>query len=172
VQVTPELATPRAAKATWDQVWKCFAGLPLTYQVHARESFIVRDLGALGFRHRVIAQPDTGRCVNDETQDAKRSSRARKGELYDNGLIAFQPRAGNFAPFTSLTLASGSNAPKLFVRTADPSGTSGWQGVMPIDLRYSPTDERLYVVDSTARGLMRVTLDPVRPTVASVDTIQ
>ena len=172
VQVTPELAKPRAVNAKWDQVLKCFAGLPLTFQVHSRESFIVRDLGVLGFRHRVIAQADTKRCVIDGTQDPKRTGRARKGELFDNGLISFQPREGNFARFTVLTLASGSNTSKLFVRVADSTGTTGWQGVMPVDIRYSPTDQQLYIVDSTVRGLMRVSLDPVRPTVAAIDTIQ
>lgn len=172
VQVTTELTVPRAAKATWVQVSKCFAGLPLTYQVHARDSFIVRDLGALGFRHRVIAQPDTKLCVLDETQDPKRTSRARRGEIFDNGLISFKLRAGNFAPLTVLTLASASNTPKLFVRAADSTGATGWQGVMPIDLRYSSTDQHLYIVDSTVRGLMRVSLDPVRSSVAAIDTIQ
>jgi hypothetical protein len=172
VQVTPELVAPRAARATWEQVLKCFAGQPLTYQVHTRESFVVRDLGSLGFRHRVITEPDSGRCVIDETQDPKRTSRARRGELYNNGLIAFQPRAGNFAPLTVLTLAAGSNSPKLMVRAADSTGQSGWQGVMPIDLRYSPTDQRLYAVDSTVRGLMRISLNPVSGVVSAIDTIQ
>jgi hypothetical protein len=172
VQVTTELVQPRAVKATWEQVVKCFAGLPLTYQVHSRESFIVRDLGNIGFRHRVIAEADTGRCVLDETQDPKRTSRVRKGELYDNGLIAFQPRDGSFAPLTVLNIASGSNAPKLLLRAADSTGTTGWQGVMPVDLRFSPTDQRLYIVDSTVRGLMRISLDPVRSTVSAIDTIQ
>jgi|GEM_PF-7011064 len=172
VQVTPDLATPRAARATWEQVLKCFAGQPLTFQVHTRESFVVRDLGSLGFRHRVIAQADSGLCVVDETQDPKRSSRAPKGQLYDNGLIAFQPRAGSFAPLTVLTLAAASNSPKLLVRAADSSGTSGWQGVMPIDIRYSPTDQRLYAVDSTVRGLMRISLNPVAGGVNVADTIQ
>jgi hypothetical protein len=60
----------------------------------------------------------------------------------------------------------------MLVRVADSSGTTGWQGVMPVDIRYSPTDQQLYIVDSTVRGLMRVTLDPVRPSVAAIDTIQ
>lgn len=172
VQVTPELVMPRAARADWEQVLKCFAGQPLTYQVHTRESFVVRDLGSIGFQHRVITEPDTGRCVIDETQDPKRTSRARKGDVYDNGLIAFQPRAGNFAPLTVLTLAAASNSPKLLVRAADSTGQSGWQGVMPIDLRYSPTDQRLYAVDSTVRGLMRISLNPVTSTLIAADTIQ
>jgi hypothetical protein len=172
VQVTLDLLKPRAAPADWDDVVKCFAGLPLTFQVHARDSFIVRDLGVLGFRHRVIVHPDTKRCVIDGTQDPKRTGRARKGELFDNGLISFQPRDGEFAPFTVLTLQGLSHTPKLSVRVADPSGTTGWQGVMPVDLRYSPTDQQLYIVDSTVRGLMRVSLDPVRTTVSAIDTIQ
>jgi len=172
VQVTPDLATPRAARATWEQVLKCFAGQPLTFQVHTRESFVVRDLGTLGFRHRVITQADSGACVIDETQDATRTSRAPKGVPFNNGLIAFQPRAGNFAPLTVLTLAAASNSPKLLVRAADSTGTSGWQGVMPIDIRYSPTDQRLYAVDSTVRGLMRISLNPVSAGVSVADTIQ
>lgn len=172
VQVTPELAPPRAARATWEQVLKCFANQPLTFEVHTRESFVVRDLGTLGFRHRVITQADSGRCVIDETQDPKLSSRAPRGQLYDNGLIAFQPRAGNFAPLTVLTLAAASNAPKLLVRAADVTGNSGWQGVMPIDIRYSPIDQRLYAVDSTVRGLMRISLNPVSGGVNAGDTIQ
>jgi hypothetical protein len=172
VQVTLDLLKPRAASADWADVIQCFAGLPLTFQVHARESFIVRDLGVLGFRHRVIVHPDTKRCVIDGTQDPKRTGRARKGELFDNGLISFQPRTGDFAPFTVLTLQGLSHTPKLLVRVADPSGTTGLQGVMPVDLRYSPTDQQLYIVDSTVRGLMRVTLDPVHTTVSALDTIQ
>jgi hypothetical protein len=172
VQVTPSLALPRAANADWQAVLKCFAGQPLTYQVHSRGSFVVRDLGSLGFRHRVIAEPGSGHCANDPAQDPKVTGRARPGELYDNGLIAFQPRAGNFSPLTVLTLASGSNAQKLFVRAADATGSTGWQGVMPVDLRYSSTDQRLYVVDSTVRGLMRVSLNPVSAGVSAVDTIQ
>lgn len=173
VQVTPELVQPRAARATWEQVWKCFAGQPLTFQVHSRESFVVRDLGTLTFRHRVIADADTGRCVIDETQDPKRTSRAPKGVVFDNGLISFQPRAGNFAPLTVLTLVSGSRTPKLLVRAADTSSTSNFQGVMPVDIRYSPTDQRLYAVDSTVRGLMRISLNPVVGGLNSLqDTIQ
>jgi hypothetical protein len=43
---------------------------------------------------------------------------------------------------------------------------------MPIDLRYSPTDQRLYAVDSTVRGLMRISLNPVSSIVSAIDTIQ
>jgi DNA-binding beta-propeller fold protein YncE len=172
VQVTPELIAPRAVKADWEQVLKCFAGLPLTYQVRSRESFVVRDLADLGFRHRVIAQADTGLCVVDETQDPQRVGRVRKGERFDNGLIAFQPRDGSFAPLTVLNLGSISNAPKLILSVADSTGTTGWQGVMPIDMRYSPIDQQLYIVDPTVRGLLQVSLDPLRSVISADRTIQ
>ena len=46
--------------ASLKQVVACFAGLPLTYQVHARESFVVQSSGNLGFQHHVVRQPNTG----------------------------------------------------------------------------------------------------------------
>lgn len=172
LQITSELTRPRAARATWEQVLKCFGGLPLTYQVHATDSFIVSDLESAGFMHRVIAQGDSGHCVNDPSQDPRRTGRALRDAVFDNGFLAFRPKAGSFATQTVLQLLSSTSVPPLLLTAADPSGTSSWQGVMPVQLRYSPIDQHLYIVDITARGLMRVSLDPLSSSVSAADDIQ
>jgi hypothetical protein len=153
-------------------VEKCFAGLPPAYQIRVRNSFVVYNTEEGRFQHHVIADADSGRCKNDPARSMQPQGRARKGEKFDNGLIAFQPKDGNFARLAALRLLGGSNAPKLRLSAGDASGTTGWQGVMPVDLRYSPIDQRLYIVDITARGLMRLSLNPMTSTLSSTDTVQ
>lgn len=153
--------------ADWEDVRRCFAGQPLMYQVHSRGSFIVQSSGTLGFQHRVIEDPSTHHCQNDPAADARHVGRARPGEAFDNGLIAFKPSRGNFDPLVLLQLSSISNTPKLILNAADVGGTSLLRGVMPVDVRYNPGDQSLYVVDITLRGLLPVSLDPM-PTIQSV----
>jgi len=153
--------------ATWEDVQKCFANERLTYQVHARGTFVVQGSGTIGFQHRVIEDPSTRGCRNDPSGDEKRTGRARPGVVFDNGLISFQPRVGNFDPKTLLRLSSVSNTPKLVLNASDIGGTSLLRGVMPVDIHYNPGDRTLYVVDITVRGLLPVSLDPM-PSLQSI----
>jgi DNA-binding beta-propeller fold protein YncE len=170
--ISASLLAPRAAPADWELVAKCFAGLPLAYQVRVRNSFVVYDTERARFQHHVVADSESGRCRNDPAQSNQPTGRARKGRKFDNGLIAFQLKEGNYARLAALRLFGSSNAPKLRVSAGDFSGSTNWQGVMPVDLRYSPIDQRLYIVDITARGLMRLALNPMSSSLSSTETVQ
>ena len=158
--------------ATLKQVSACFAGMPLTFQVHVRDSFLVQSSGNLGFQHHVVRQPDTGRCRNDSSKDARLTGRARAGVRFDNGLIAFQPSAGTYDPSATLRLIGLSNTPKLLLNASDLGASGLVRGVMPVDLGYSAVTETLYTIDITVRGLIPLTFDPMLGTVSYEYTVQ
>lgn len=174
LQIEPNLVPldGRPSDVSWSQVQACFGAPFLTYQVHSGEAFIVTSAGRVGFQHRVIRNAnDRDRCQNDPTQPATRTSRAYPGMRFDNELIAFQLRAGPYDGKTLLRISSGNSAPKLFLNGAE-TGSGPVRGVMPVDLRYSPLDNRLYVLDITSRGLMPAPLDPMPYAVSISESIQ
>jgi hypothetical protein len=120
----------------------------------------VQSSGATTFVHRIVKNGADGHCELDPSQPATRSGRAYPGERFDNGVIAFQPSAGAYDPRAVLRLTSTSSTPKLFFNAGDVVSTI-LRGVMPVDLRYSAVDNRMYVLDVTTRGLMPVPLDPM-----------
>jgi hypothetical protein len=144
----------------WNLVRQCFDNMLLAYQVHTRESYVVLGAGDTSFQHRVIRNADSGRCQVDETQDARHSGRAYTGEQFDNGFISFKTKTGTADPGTLLRLTSASNTPKLLFDVGELS-TGEVRGVMPVDLKFSPIAQQLFVVDITARGLVVVPLSPM-----------
>ena len=167
----PEAGRP--AEVSWTQVQACFGAPYLTYRVHTGESFLVISDGRMGFQHRVIAKGDDhDRCQNDPAQPSTRTGRAYPGIRFDNELIAFQLRPGSYERQTALSIGNvGTSAAKLVLNGAE-TGSGPTRGVMPVDLRYSPLDNRLYVLDITTRGLMPTPLDPMPYVVPVNESIQ
>ena len=172
--IDPQAIPSRARRPnpTWDQVRDCFGGtgMELSFQVHARESFVVQN-GRIGFAHRILKNAGSGHCELDKSLPETRTGRAYPGKRFDNGLIAFQPSAGDYDPLAVLDLASTSNTPKMFFYASDVVSTR-LSGVMPIDIKYSAADNRMYVLDVTTRGLMPVPLDPMPQTLDLSYSIQ
>jgi hypothetical protein len=153
----------RRVAADWTLVSQCFDSL-LAYQVHTRDSYVVVGAGGTSFRHRVIKN-DAGRCVNDMSKDARLTARAYTATQFDNGFVSFKTKPGNPEANTLLRITSASNTPKLIFDAAEIS-TGELRGVMPVDLKYNPIDQQLYIVDITARGLIVVPLAPMPRAVA------
>lgn len=149
----------RRPDATWDNVRDCFGGMELAFQVHARASFIVQG-GRNGFQHRIVKNAGSGHCEIDPSLPETHVGRAYPGKRFDNGLVAFQPSAGDYDPLAVLSLTSSTNTVKMFFNASDIISTR-LSGVMPVDIKYSAADNRMYVLDVTTRGLMPVPLDPM-----------
>jgi hypothetical protein len=160
--IEPQAIPSRARRpnATWQNVRDCFGGMELSFQVHARDSFVVKSSGATSFVHRIKKNGADGHCEIDPSLPETSNGRAYPGKRFDNGVIAFQPSAGDYDPRAVLRLTSSSSTPKLFFNAGDVVSTI-LRGVMPVDVRYSAVDNRMYVLDVTTRGLMPVPLDPM-----------
>jgi hypothetical protein len=137
---------------------KCFGNTQLTYELRAGDAYLVVGRNNAGFLHRVEAEEGSGRCVVDETQDAKRNGRAYENERFDNGRVAFQIRNGLPERDTALLLRLGSNTPKTVVN-ASVSVNDQVIAAIPTDLRWSTADNVLYMVDIASRGLLQIPVD-------------
>ncbi|MET0386702.1 MAG: hypothetical protein ABW321_12125, partial [Polyangiales bacterium] len=104
--------------------------------------------------------------------NARRSGRARPGVPFDNGLIAFQVVDGTYDRLTTLRLTSSTTTPKLYLDGSNVGPTTPLFGVMPVDMRYSYTDQTLYIVDITARGLLPLSFDTMPTSLSSASTIR
>jgi hypothetical protein len=165
-------ASDEQPQVSWDTVQTCFAGLPLTYEVHVRSSFLVQSSGVIGFHHAVATDAASKRCINDAS--ARTTGRAYAGEPFDNGFVRFQIKAPQvlFPPLTRLNLLSVTRAPKTLMNGSDLGANGFLRGVLPVDLRYMPLNSTLYAVDITARGVMPVTFDTMPTLVGLGYTIQ
>jgi hypothetical protein len=148
-------------------VQQCFLDMLLSFEVHVSTSYTVLSQTAASFRHRVVADPTSRRCVINQELDPKRISRAYEGMVFDNGFVAFKTLAkAPPEPLTRLRLVSTSAVPKLVLDASALSGAILY-GVLPVELKYNDIDRTLYVVDINARGLIPVPLDPFPSAVLS-----
>lgn len=148
----------------------CFGGMLLSYELRARQSYLVLGETHAGFVHSVVRRDD-GRCVIDPSLPASHGGRAYPDSLFDNGSITFQVVGDqgedkNKPPVdTQLIITLDSNT-DLSVLDATISYDS-LSAVVPADLRWSPTDSRLYLVDAASRGLVPVSVDPFPSSVSA-----
>lgn len=141
-------------------VRKCFGGMPLTYEVRVGSGYLVLGHDRAGFVHRVVAEEGTGHCVQDASQGPRLTGRAHENEPFDNGHVTFQIRGGGPPKLdTTLVLALLSSAPKAVVN-ASVAVNQQVIASIPVDLRWSDGDDRLYVVDIASRGLLQIPVDP------------
>jgi hypothetical protein len=141
-------------------VRKCFGGMPLTYQVRVGSGYVVLGANRAGFLHRVRAEEGTGHCVQDSLQDPRRTGRALEGAPFDNGYVTFQIRGGGPPKLdTTLALSLTATTPKTVVN-ASISVNQQVVASIPVDLRWSESDDTLYMVDIASRGLVQIPVDP------------
>jgi len=142
---------------------KCFGDLPLSYELRAGRGYVVVGRNLAGFVHRVQVEAGTGRCRQDPEQDARRTGRALENEPFDNGLVSFQIRGGG-QPKLDTVLALGllTNTSKA-VTNASLSVNEQVIASLPLDLRWSDTDDMLYMVDVASRGLLQIPVDLFDP---------
>lgn len=146
----------------FEDVRPCYESV-LGFEVRSYQAFTVLS-GKTGFQHHVIATGALGRCQVDPAGDPLRVGRARLGCGFRNHSIQFQlppedtdedlTRLANVA----LDLAFASPASKVIFRGGDLG--FGSATVIVEQLRYSETDQRLYMVDINERGLVPIPLDP------------
>jgi uncharacterized membrane protein YgcG len=157
----------KRSRADYAFVQQCFLDMLLSFEVHVSKSYTVLSQTAASFRHRVVADPTSNRCVVNQELDPRRTSRAYEGVVFDNGFVSFKTSAkAPPEPLTRLRLLSGSTVPKLILDASSLSGATVY-GVLPVELKYSDIDQHLYVVDVTARGLIPVPLAPFPSAVLS-----
>lgn len=141
-------------------VRKCFGGNALSYEVRAGRGYVVSGLNVTGFAHRVRAEEGSGRCAEDASLPATRTSRAFEGTPFNNGRVAFQIRTGG-APKVDTLLGLGlAPTTAKAATTASLSLNQQVVAAIPVDVRWSNEDDTLYVVDIASRGLIPLSVDP------------
>lgn len=140
------------ATLTLRDVLACFDDELVTFEIHARGSFLVRGARS-GSAHRVVANATTGRCEIDASLPVVRQLRAVPGRTFQTEDVAFQlDSAPTLA--TTLTFAIG-NVPTQLGYDAGSCGTgTSRTTAIPADVRYSPISSRLYLLDASRRGLV------------------
>jgi hypothetical protein len=144
-----------------DLVNKCFGNMLLTYELRAGSGYAVVGVNTTGFEHRVKAADGSGHCEQDPGIDPKRNGRAYEGEPFDNGRVAFQIAAGS-APQLDTILSLGLR-PSAAKAELNASIQVNEQVVasLPVDLRWSNGDFRLYMVDIAYHGLVPIRVAPL-----------
>ena len=147
---------PSDLPLTYELVRYCTGGLPVSYEIRSRQSYIVVGETS-GFLHGVCAGPDglCGAC--DATYPA---GRAYEDEVFDNGVIAFRlARQKNRDPSFALEIRPGSIT-KVSVDLGNVGSYYYTYGTLPVELRYEPVNGNLFAVDQVVRGLVRIPLQP------------
>lgn len=165
-----ELLQPIAGLRNYQQLRDCLGGTPMTFDVRARDSFIVVG-SEHGFQHRIVADGG-GRCVVDHRADPLQRGRVRLGCTFRNQNIewsAHKPAKDERIqePPAGLQLAIQVVTPAAKLRVNAGSVGFGGATVVPVQLHYNWVDERLYLVDISDRGLVPIILDPLPAAVDS-----
>ena len=147
----------------------CIGDARIRFVVRATDGFVVFT-GREGFVHNVIANSN-GRCVVDDMSGPKRSRRTWTGCEYKDDRIQFQleefvPDEVNQQPGDGFGVAVQfgiATVSSQLVMNATQIGF-GVTTLVPSRLRYSATDEQLYLVDTYQGGLIPIDLDPFTDT--------
>jgi hypothetical protein len=142
-----------------EQVAVCFSEL-VTFEVRTRASWVVR--GALSGLVRATSS-ESGRCrVPAATPENEgRSFRAYSGLAYAGRTVAFRIVEDAAAPASAgLTLSFGVvGVPQKLGIDLTPGTTTA--GSIPVDVFYSPFENRLYAVDAGRAALARIAVENV-----------
>ncbi len=149
----------------------CVAGQRFVFGVRSLGRYTV--VGArTGFVHQVDAVD--GVCVAQA--GAPSTAQAVAGERYENPHIAFeinhQREDDTLTPTQGFSLSFSPSTQTDYVRFNASNTGRGTVATIISELRYSPTDARLYAVDSAARGLMPIPLSPLPSGLSSSSVFQ
>jgi hypothetical protein len=141
-----------------EQVAACFSEL-VTFEVRTRASWVVR--GALSGLARATAS-EGGRCrvPVPSPENEGRSFRAYSGVPYVGRTVAFRIVEDAAAPASAgLALSFGVvGVPQKLGIDLTPGSTAG---SIPVDVFYSPFENRLYAVDAGRAALARIAVENV-----------
>lgn len=160
-----ELTLGDGPRYTVDEVAYCF-DQPFAASVRVRDAYFVR--GSLsGFGHRVIEDTD-GSCIIDtagqpfdpDDPSSAENFRAMEGKAFVHPLIAFTIGAPlNADPAEGLAPGAEIDAELLVdIGRVVPPLSLPTRGNLR-DLVFSPTDQRLYAVDTANNTLLKISLD-------------
>jgi hypothetical protein len=161
--VRSALVRPIGNAKRFEDISVCYEDA-VNFDVRSQQAFTVRGSDS-GFQHHVVTN-SAGRCQVDPDGDALRVGRARVGCPFRNHSLQFQLGAEGVtrSDFSGVELRTGfsSSAIKLTFRGFDLG--FGSATVVPVQLRYSETDQKLYLIDIHDRGLLPIPLDsfPIR----------
>jgi hypothetical protein len=163
------LLRPIGKARTYDDVKSCYED-SFNFEVRTSQAFTVR--GALsGFEHHVRAN-GANRCEIDASGDPLMRGRARLGCTFRNHSVQFKLRRADPDGVDAtqrlgvvLQAAYSSRAIKLIFHANDLG--FGAATVVPVQLRYSDVDRKLYLVDVNDRGLLPIPLDSFPPSLTS-----
>jgi hypothetical protein len=160
-----------ALRLDYQGLQTCIGDGPVRFFVRSQNGFIVQTVRD-GFQHNVIANAN-GRCVVDAMSGPRYSRRAWTGCEYNDDRVQFvldpfvadeddvvQKPGDGFGLL--LQIGIGTTSSQL-VMNATQIGF-GVDSLVPSRLRYSTTDERLYMVDTYQGGLIPIDLDPFTDT--------
>ncbi len=141
-----------------ERVLRCYPEL-LQVEVRSQRSFVV-SAGRAGFRHPVIEDPSDHGCAIDPTRaEALQRGRARFGEVFRTPEITFalgDVPSDIAERHPELRIAIANVPAGLNVDVSTVGGTSG--ASLLTRLVYNDVDQRLYAVDQSVQGLLRIKL--------------
>lgn len=161
------LLRPIGKAKTFDDIRACYED-SFNFEVRTSQAFTVRGAFS-GFEHHVRAN-DANRCQIDANGDPLMRGRARLGCTFRNHSVQFRLLADSTVDATQrqgvvLQAAYSSRAVKLIFHGNDLG--FGAATVVPVQLRYSDVDRKLYMVDVNDRGLLPIPLDKFPPSLTS-----
>ncbi|MCA9610014.1 MAG: hypothetical protein KC619_30670 [Myxococcales bacterium] len=148
----------RPAEEDFSRITRCYPEL-LQVEVRAQDSFVV-SAGRAGFRHPIVEDPADHHCsVDGGRADALSRGRARFGQVFRTPELTFAlgARPSDIAERHPELRLSVANVPAgLNVDVSTVGGTSGPS--LLTRLVYNDVDQRLYAVDQSVQGLIRIKL--------------
>ncbi len=155
------LAQSARSGVSFADVLGCFNGR-ISFEVRSQGAYTVVG-SASGFVHRV-SKDAQGLCIVNENDGVTGDSRARHGQVLDNGLIRFQlaqpqPVDENGDVFEYPTREE--EVELSFAVVGFPSKLRIDTGNLPVAVEYNRGDGRMYAVDESAGALHRISTEAV-----------
>jgi hypothetical protein len=136
----------------------CMAEMLMKFEVRTNKTYTVVGDGSQ-FLHSVYADAnDNDRCKDGQTPG--QTGRARENELFRNPTIAFKLSKQASHPVGFGFAVSITTIDKLGLNIGRYTSSSTVYGILPVELRYSPANQKLYVIDTAVRGLVPISLSP------------
>jgi len=174
VAIREQLAAPfdnGALRLDWQGLQTCIGDGLVRFFVRSQNGFIVHTVRD-GFQHNVIGNAN-GRCVVDAMSGPRYSRRTWTGCEFNDDRVQFvldpfvvdsddvvKEPGGGYGLIVQIGI--GTTSSQLVMNAAQIG--FGVNALVPSRLRYSATDERLYMVDTYQGGLIPIDLDPFTDT--------
>ena len=149
---------PREGAATLADLRTCFPEL-ITYEIRSQGAYTVLG-GRTGLQHRVVVDEATGACTVDPALPDTRVGRALPGRPFDNGVVRFviEETTSPLGPRSEVEISFQiTGVPRELAIPVEDDLTT-----VISDIAYSEMDERLYVVDTQFKGLVRIQVTPIQ----------